>query len=271
MAYRLEKERDTVEASDAMEIRDLSFSYDGREKVLTHIDLCIPRGKITVLLGANGCGKTTLFRLMARNLSPDEGEILLGGVRIEELSRKEFARRAAIVHQSNTAPPDLCVETLVGYGRTPYLHAFQSAGSKSDCDAIRRAMELTGVLKHRKKMVSELSGGQRQRVWIAAALAQETELLMLDEPTSFLDIRYQIELLQLIRRLNRDYGVTIVMVLHDINQAIRYADEIVGMKDGRIMAQGLAEELVTPDFLRELYGIALPLTELSGQKFVLAV
>ena len=132
-------------------------------------------------------------------------------------------------------------------------------------------MELTDVLKHRKKMVSALSGGQRQRVWIAAALAQETELLMLDEPTSFLDIRYQIELLQLIRRLNRDYGMTIVMVLHDINQAIRYADDIVGMKDGRITAQGLAEELVTPDFLRELYGIALPLTELSGQKFVLAV
>lgn len=254
-----------------MQARDLTFSYDGATNVIEHLDLDVWEGKITVLLGANGCGKSTLFKLMTKSLFPDEGEVLLDGNDADEMGLKEFARNVAIVHQNNTAPPDLTVETLVGYGRTPYLNAFQTAGGKEDEEAIEWAMEVTNVAKYRKRPVSQLSGGQRQRVWIAMALAMKTSILYLDEPTSFLDVRYQIEILKLVRSLNREYGITIIMVLHDINQAMEYADILVGMKDGRIVAEGSPKEIVTPELLETLYGIRLPMIETGGRKFVLTV
>lgn len=258
-------------AAPVMQVKNLTFSYNGETNVLESLRLDVTEGKITVLLGANGCGKSTLFKLMTKNLFPDEGSITLRGEDIDELGLKEFARNVAIVHQNNTAPPDLTVETLVGYGRTPYLGAFQTAGSREDEEAIRWAMEVTNVYKHRKRQVSELSGGQRQRVWIAMALAMKTEVLFLDEPTSFLDIRYQIQILKLVRRLNREYGITIIMVLHDINQAMEYADVLVGMKGGRIVVEGDAKEVIDSDVLYELYGIRLPVAQVEGRKVVLTV
>ncbi|MDO4268434.1 MAG: ABC transporter ATP-binding protein [Eubacteriales bacterium] len=252
-------------------VENLSFSYDGEHGVIDHLDLRIQEGKITVLMGANGCGKSTLFKLMTKNLYQDEGRITLDGTDIDDLSLKEFARLAAIVHQNNTAPPDLTVERLVSYGRTPYLNAFQTTGGADDAEAIAWAMKVTNTEKLRKKHVSELSGGQRQRVWIAMALAQETQILFLDEPTTYLDIRYQIEILKLVRRLNRDYGMTIIMVLHDINQAMEYGDVFVGMKDGKILVEGNPREAVDSDVLEELYGIRLPVAEIDGRKFVVAV
>lgn len=267
MAYR----EDFEEEPAIMQARNLTFSYDGVTNIIEHLDLDIREGKITVLLGANGCGKSTLFKLMTKNLFPDEGQILLAGDDVDDMGLKEFARNVAIVHQNNSAPPDLTVETLVGYGRTPYLNAFQTAGGKEDEEAIRWAMEVTNITKYRKRPAAQLSGGQRQRVWIAMALAMKTSILYLDEPTSFLDIRYQIEILKLARDLNRQYGITIIMVLHDINQAMEYADILVGMRDGQIVAKGEPGKIVTPELLECLYGIRLPMIETGGRKFVLTV
>ncbi|MGL5436175.1 MAG: ABC transporter ATP-binding protein [Lachnospiraceae bacterium] len=254
-----------------MEVKGLTFAYEGTTNVLEGLELTIQKGKITVLMGANGCGKSTLFKLMTRNLYADEGEIYLNGQDIEEMRQKEFARNVAIVHQNNTAPPDLTVETLIGYGRTPYLGTFQAAGGSQDKEAVDWAMEVTHVTKLRGSYVSELSGGQRQRVWIAMALAQKTEILFLDEPTTYLDIRYQIEIMKLIRQLNREYGITIIMVHHDINQAIEYGDLFVGMQGGKIVAQGDPGETINTELLYELYGIRLPVVEVEGKRFVMTI
>ena len=262
---------ETYAGEDAFEIKGLTFSYDGNKNILENLDLKIKKNRVSVLLGANGCGKTTLFNLMSKGIYPDGGSILLEGKDIDELTRKEFARRVAIVHQNNLIPPDIRVRSLVNYGRTPYLNFFQTAGTQSDIEAINRAMEVTHIKEYENRRVSQLSGGQVQRVWIAAALTQQTDILMLDEPTSFLDIRYQIEVLKLIRLLNIQYGITVIMVLHDINQAAAYADEIIGMKDGAVIGCGSAEDMIDTAFLKELYGIKLKVAEFSGKKYVITV
>ena len=253
----------------AMQVRNLSFSY-GDHPVLDGLSLEIPAGRISVLMGANGCGKTTLFRVMTKGLRQQQGQVLLEDRDISGLRLREFSERVAIVHQNNTAPPDLTVEKLVSYGRTPYLSAF-GGGGEQDREAVLWAMEETNVTKHRNRRVSALSGGQRQRVWIAMALAQKTDVLFLDEPTTYLDIRYQVQILRLIRQLNREYGITIVMVLHDINQAVEYSDVFVGMKDGRIEVCGNPYEVVTTRMLNQLYGIDLEIARRGGRKFVLTI
>lgn len=258
-------------AETVMKTEDLTFSYDGSVNILENFNLEIQEGKITVLMGANGCGKSTLFHLMTGNLYPDEGAVLLRGRNVDDMKRKEFARSVAIVHQNNTAPPDLTVETLIGYGRTPYLGTFQTEGDAKDKKAVEWAMGVTRVDQIRNKYVAELSGGQRQRVWIAMSLAQMTDVLFLDEPTTYLDIRYQIEILRLVRNLNREYGITIVMVLHDINQAMEYGDVFIGMKDGKVVAEGDPKEVVNGEVLYELYGIRLPVAEAEGRRYVLTV
>ena len=209
-------------------VKNLSFAY-GRQQVLKNLDLELHEGKITTLIGANGCGKSTLFNLMTKNLKPDEGEILLRDGDIAGMRLKDFAKEVSIVHQYNTAPVDLSVEKLVGYGR------------------------------------------KKQRVWIAMALAQDTKVLFLDEPTTYLDIRYQLQILKLIRQLNREYGITIVMVLHDINQSLYYSDEIVAMKDGKMIAHGLPEEILTGELVREVYDVNLDIRTVDGKPFVIPV
>ena len=183
---------------------------------------------------------------------------------------RDFARQVSIVHQNNIASQDITVEKLVGYGRTPYAHMMKGF-TEEDEKQVEWAMEVTNVAKHRNKAVSRLSGGQRQRVWIAMALAQNTKLLFLDEPTTYLDIRYQIQILELVKRLNREFGITIMMVLHDMNQAIYFSDRVIGMKDGRICMEGDPEEVVTAGKIEEIYGIRLPVETINGKKFVLAV
>ena len=231
----------------------------------------VEEGEYACIIGANGCGKSTLFNLMTKNLRPDEGEIFLREENIAGMKLKDFAREVSIVHQYNTAPVDLSVEKLVGYGRTPYHTMGLSPDPKEDEEKIRRAMEITHTYKHRDKPVSELSGGQKQRVWIAMALAQDTKVLFLDEPTTYLDIRYQLQILKLIRQLNREYGITIVMVLHDINQSLYYSDEIVAMKDGKMIAHGLPEEILTSELVREVYDVNLDIRTVDGKPFVIPV
>ena len=257
-------------ASNIFTVKNLSFAY-GRQQVLKNLYMELHEGKITTLIGANGCGKSTLFHLMTKNLKPDEGEIFLRETSILDLKLKDFAKEVSIVHQYNTAPVDLSVEKLVGYGRTPYHTMGLSPDPKEDEEKIRWALEITHTYKHKDKPVSELSGGQKQRVWIAMALAQGTKVLFLDEPTTYLDIRYQLQILKLIRQLNREFGITIVMVLHDINQSLYYSDEIVAMKDGRMIAHGLPEEIISSELVGEVYDVNLEIRTIDGKPFVIPV
>ena len=257
-------------SDNVFQIRGLSFAY-GKHTVLKGLDLDLHAGRITTLIGANGCGKSTLFHLMTKNLRPDAGLILLRDQDISACRLRDFARQVAIVHQYNTAPADLSVEKLVAYGRTPYQTMGLSPDPEADAEKIRWALEITHTDKYRDKPVAELSGGQKQRVWIAMALAQGTQVLFLDEPTTYLDIRYQLQILHLIRQLNREYGMTIVMVLHDINQSLHYSDEIVAMSDGQVCAHGLPEEIVTPQLIRRVYDVDLAIRPVDGKPFVIPV
>ena len=259
----------TKTAKPAMEVKNLSFSY-GNNKIIKGASLEIEKGKITTIMGANGCGKSTLFSLMTKNLVPGRGKVLLNGRNIRNMQLSEFARKVSIVHQYNTSADDITVERLVGFGRTPHMKLF-SGYRDEDMQLIEWAMEVTGITKYREREVAKLSGGQRQRVWIAMALAQNTKILFLDEPTTYLDIRYQIEILKLVQRLNREFGITIVMVLHDINQAIHFSDRIIGLADGKVLVEGAPEEVISVESIQKLYGIELGVTEIDGKKFVLMV
>jgi iron complex transport system ATP-binding protein len=256
----------------AVETEDLHFSYTEGVPVLRGVTLGIGAGKVTTLLGANACGKTTLLRLLAKDLSPSAGRVLLGGRDIRSIKRRDFARRAAVVHQKNAAPDDLTVRRLAAYGRLPHGSMFRT-GSAEDAEKVETALLRAGVLDLADTPIGTLSGGQRQRAFIAMALAQDTELLFLDEPTTFLDVRYQIEILRLVRELNEKHGVTVVMVLHDINQAVMYSDEVIGLSDGKVIVKGAPREAVNADSIRLLYGIGLDVREdkESGRRWVLPV
>ena len=250
-----------------MEVKHVSFSY-GKNTILSDLSFAVKEGNITTVMGANGCGKSTLFSLMTKNQTPGKGKILLEGKNIANLRFIDFAKRVSIVHQYNSAADDITVERLVSYGRTPYQKMLGTR-TKEDEELVERAMEVTGILPYRDREIAALSGGQRQRVWIAMALAQNTKILFLDEPTTYLDIRYQLEILELVKKLNREYGITILMVLHEINQAITYSDEVIGLKDGSIVIQGKPQEVITAESMKELYGVSLKVVEVEGKKVVL--
>ncbi len=255
---------------NVFDIKVLTFSY-GTNEVIKGLNLSIKQGRVTTLIGANGCGKSTLFNLITKNLRPQSGEIRLEGKDISQVKLKDFAKQVAIVHQYNTAPADISVEKLVSFGRTPY-HGFVSlANTEEDEEKIKRALEITNTEKIKDKAVAQLSGGQKQRVWIAMALAQDAKILFLDEPTTYLDIRYQLQILKLVRKLNEEYGMTVIMVLHDINQSLYYSDEILAMKDGRITAQGKPEEIITSELIKNVYDVELGISAVNGKPFVLPV
>ena len=231
---------------------DLRAGYGGRG-VLDGLDVRIPDGELTVIVGPNACGKSTLLRALARLLPATGGRVLLDGADITRLSTKEVARRMGLLPQSPLAPEGITVADLVGRGRYPHQSVL-SSWSVEDERAVADAMAATNVTDLAERNVDELSGGQRQRAWIAMALAQETPILLLDEPTTFLDIGHQIEVLELVTRLHQE-GRTVVVVLHDINQAARYASHLIAMKDGRIVAEGAPRDIVDAPLLTELFDL----------------
>lgn len=261
-----------MEEDKVLQVENLSFSY-GNRKVFKDLSISIRSDRITTIMGANGCGKSTLFNILTKNLSPQNGEVTLNGKKVKDISLKNFAKEVAIVHQQNTVSDDITVEELVRYGRLPYDKYMKSAKEKDiDDKKVEEALKTTGLLELRHQLASSLSGGQRQRAWIAMALAQDTKILFLDEPTTYLDIAYQLQILKLIKELNTLQNTTIVMVLHDINQALAYSHEIIALSpNGEVLAQGDAQEVVTSELLEKMYGVELPITEINGNPFAICV
>jgi iron complex transport system ATP-binding protein len=232
---------------------DLAAGY-GDRAVLHGLDLAVPPGKISVIVGANACGKSTLLRAMSRLLSPQRGHVLLDGKSIHRIPPRELARTLGLLPQSPTAPEGITVADLVSRGRHPHQGLF-SRWTREDDEAVAAALTATKTVDLAERPVDELSGGQRQRVWIAMALAQQTELLLLDEPTTFLDISHQVEVLDLLTDLNQTRATTIVMVLHDLNLAARYADHLVAMVEGRLYVSGSPEYVLTEETVRQVFGL----------------
>ncbi|CCK31900.1 putative siderophore transport system ATP-binding protein YusV [Streptomyces davaonensis JCM 4913] len=231
----------------------LKLAYDDRV-VVEDLDLVVPTGRITVIVGANACGKSTLLRALARLLNPRAGAVALDGRSIHSIPTRSLAQRLGILPQSPVAPEGLTVIDLVGRGRSPH-QTWWRQWSSADEEAVHEALRATDMADLAHRAVDELSGGQRQRAWIAMAVAQGTPVMLLDEPTTYLDLAHQIDVLDLITDLNRHQGRTVVMVLHDLNQACRYADHIVAMKGGRISGEGAPAEVVTAAMVQEVFGL----------------
>ncbi|MDQ0207558.1 ABC transporter ATP-binding protein [Alkalicoccobacillus murimartini] len=227
--------------------------YD--DKTILHgIDVVIPSNRINVIIGANACGKSTLLKTMARLIKPESGNITLDGKSIAKFPPKQLARVLGILPQSPIVPEGISVTDLVGRGRFPHQSLLQT-WSKKDYDAVAEAMEIMDITELADRNIDELSGGQRQRVWIAMALTQQTDILFLDEPTTFLDITYQVEILDLLTDLNRKRGTTIVMVLHDINLSARYADHIFALREGELIAEGPPSEVITTALVKDIFDL----------------
>ena len=236
-----------------LQAENISVGYDD-QYVLDALSLDIPAGETTVIIGPNGCGKSTLLKSLARLLSPRSGVVRLEGDVIAHQRARDIARRLGILPQSSHAPDDIRVRDLVARGRHPH-RGLLTRWREQDERAVSKAMTATAVASLADRRVDTLSGGQRQRVWLAMVLAQQTPTLLLDEPTTWLDVAHQIELLELMNHLRRDHGKTLVMVLHDLNQACRYATHLVAMKAGHIIAQGRPADIVTPEMINTVFGL----------------
>lgn len=234
-------------------VADATLAYEKRV-IAEHLSLEIPDGSFTVIVGPNGCGKSTLLRGLSRLLKPSAGQVLLDGRNIHDFKTREVAQTLGLLPQTSIAPDGITVADLVSRGRHPHQKMLRQ-WSVEDELAVTAALEATGITDLSGRLVDELSGGQRQRVWVAMVLAQETELLLLDEPTTFLDIAHQIELLELLRGLNVDGGRTLVAVLHDLNHACRYATHIIAMADGAVVAEGAPSDVITAELVHDVFGL----------------
>ena len=255
----------------SLEVRGVTLGYADRT-VVEDLDLALAPGRITCIVGANACGKSTVLRSMARLLKPRGGQVVLDGHDLHALPTKQVARTLGLLPQSPVAPEGIVVADLVARGRHPHQGAL-ARWTREDDEAVAEALELTGTAEIAERSVDELSGGQRQRVWIAMVLAQQTDLLLLDEPTTFLDVAHQVEVLDLLTDLNRARGTTIAIVLHDLNLAARYADRLVALRAGRLHAAGDPADVLTADVVREVFGMESQVVPdpVSGRPIVLPI
>ena len=237
----------------SLSAESLTLAY-GDRTIVEQLDLRVPPGRITAIVGANGCGKSTLLRALARLISPRSGQVVLDGKALHGRPTKEIARTLGLLPQAPIAPEGIVVADLVGRGRHPHQKML-ARFTAHDYEVVAQSLDATGITEFADRSVDELSGGQRQRVWIAMALAQQTDILLLDEPTTFLDLAHQVEVLDLLTDLNRDRGTTIAMVLHDMNLAARYADHLFAMRDGRIVASGPPSEVMTSELIRDVFDL----------------
>ena len=236
-----------------IEINNLTFKYDNKNALFEGLSVSIEKGKITTLLGKNGCGKSTLIKILAKNLNYNSGSVKIEGKELNSYSLKELASILAVVYQKNETPRGITVYDMVSFARLPYQNIFFYKPTASDVEKIEFALEKTSLQAYKDKRVDELSGGQLQRVYIAMALAQSTDIIILDEPTTFLDIKYQKSIMQLVRDLNKSLGITIIMVLHDINQALAYSDNIIALLDGKVIKNDQADNFFDETLLNRLY------------------
>lgn len=235
------------------EVTHLATGYEN-QIIIEDVSLTIPSHQISIIIGANGCGKSTLLKTMARLIKPLAGQITLNGTPIQKIPPKSFAKILGLLPQSPIVPEGITVVDLIGRGRFPH-HTFWKGWTTEDDEAVAEAMEIMGVTEFAHRSIDELSGGQRQRVWIAMALAQQTDILFLDEPTTYLDITYQIEILDRLTDLNKKYGTTIVMVLHDINLSARYADHLFALHKGKLVAEGAPSEVITSSLIQQIFDL----------------
>lgn len=242
-----------------LESRQLTLGYE-HHTVIKDLSFCIQPHTITTIIGPNGCGKSTLLRALSKNKKMTSGEILIDKQSIRTYSHKALAKKLAILPQSPVVPDDFLVRDLVSYGRNPYLD-WMGRLKEEDYRMIDWAIAETGIVHLQDRKVSNLSGGERQSAWIAMALAQQPEILLLDEPTTYLDMAHQHEVLELIKKINAEMGITVVMVLHDINQASRYSDTIIAMKEGQKVVEGTPKEVVTQDILKDIFGVDVDIYE----------
>ncbi len=254
---------------EAIGVKNLSVAYDDNV-VIDNMDLSIPKGEISIIIGANGCGKSTLLKTVARIIKPRNGEIYINGKDIRHQKEVHIATQVAFLPQGPVCPGGITVRELVAYGRFPHQKMIGGLNSH-DKEIIQWAMEETEMEAFAGREIGSLSGGQRQRAWIAMTLAQETGIIMLDEPTTYLDISYQLEILEVLERLNREKNITIVIVLHELYNACRFASNIIGLKQGKIICMGAPREVITKESLKGIYGIDVKLQLSENKKYPVCV
>ena len=238
---------------EAISVKKLSVAYESNT-IIEDMNLSIPQGKISIIIGANGCGKSTLLKTIARINKPKSGDIFINNKNIKKVKEKDIAKEVAFLPQGPVCPSGLTVRELVAFGRFPHQKMIGGLNNH-DKETIDQAIKETGLSEFADREVENLSGGQRQRAWIAMTLAQETEIIMLDEPTTYLDMSYQLEVLEVLQKLNREKKITVVIVLHELNNACRFADNIIGLKKGKLVCEGSPIDVINKENLKEIYGI----------------
>ena len=254
---------------EAISVKNLTVSYEDNI-IIPEMNLSIPKGKISIIIGANGCGKSTLLKSIARIIKPKSGEIFINEKDIKKQKEKNIATQVAFLPQGPVCPSGITVKELVSYGRFPHQKLIGGLNFH-DKEIIDWAIKETGLKDFEDREIENLSGGQRQRAWIAMTLAQETDIIMLDEPTTYLDMSYQLEVLEILEKLNKEKNITVVIVLHELNNACRFANNIIGLKKGKVICKGEPKEVITKESLREIYGIDAKLQLSDNKKYPICV